>query len=36
VIAIDHLIRLKQKASRPKYLDDIVQLKQIKEHRERK
>lgn len=36
VIAIDHLIRLKQKASRPKDLDDIVQLKHIKKYRQEK
>jgi len=36
VIAVDHLIRLKQKASRPKDLDDIVQLKYIKKHRQEK
>ena len=36
VIAVDHLIRLKQKASRLKDLDDIVQLKHIKEFRKRK
>ena len=30
VISIDHLIRLKKKASRAKDLDDIVQLKHIK------
>jgi hypothetical protein len=35
VIGVDHLIRLKQKASRPKDLDDIVQLKHIKEYRQR-
>ncbi len=32
LIAIDHLIRLKQQASRPKDIDDIVQLKHIKKH----
>jgi len=36
VIAIDHLIRLKQKASRPKDLEDIVQLKHIKKYRQGK
>lgn len=30
IIGIDHLIRLKKKASRPKDLDDIIQLKHIK------
>lgn len=36
VIGVDHLIRLKQKASRPKDLDDIIQLKHIKQFRQRK
>lgn len=30
LISMDHLIRLKKKASRPKDLDDIIQLKHIK------
>ncbi|MEK7084707.1 MAG: hypothetical protein AAB932_05730, partial [Patescibacteria group bacterium] len=29
LVSIDHLIRLKKKASRPKDLDDIIQLKHI-------
>jgi len=35
-VVLHGFMRLKQQASRPKDLDDIVQLKHIKEYRQRK